>query len=115
MKIYTGPRGSGKTSHAVNDAFKKLANRRKNTVVANFDLKFSKRQIKKGYRDRFFFIPDKEMTPSKLLELSAIHRWFEVEGCTDLIIDEAGLKFNARDWQVKGPERMEWIDFFVNS
>lgn len=116
MKIYTGPRGSGKTAHSVNDAMDKLSYKRHNNVVANFGLKFSKRQInKKKYNEKFHFVPNDELTPKKLMELSARNGWYKEEGCTLLIIDEAGLFFNARDWQVKGKERMEWIDFFVNS
>lgn len=115
MRIYTGPRGSGKTSHAVNDAFKRLGQRRNNYVIANFGLKFTKRQLKKGYGDRFIYIPNEGLTPHKLMELSARYGWYKKEGATLLIIDEAGLKFNSRDWQIKGTDRMAWIDFFVNS
>ncbi|MNJ26029.1 Zonular occludens toxin (Zot) [compost metagenome] len=115
MKIYTGPRGSGKTYHIVRDAFDKLSKKKYNHVVCNFGLKFSKRQLRRGYADRFHYIRSEDMTPTRLMELSAQHGWYKKEGSTLLIIDEAGLKFNARDWQVKGTERMEWIDFFVNS
>jgi len=115
LKIYTGPRGSGKTYHGVADAFDKFGYRKNNHVVANFGLKFTKRQIAKGYEDQFHHVANADMTPQMLMELSARHGWYKKEGSTLLIFDEAGLFFNARDWHVKGAERMEWIDFFVNS
>lgn len=116
MKIYTGPRGSGKTYHGVSDIFDKLSYRKHNKVVANFGVKFTKRQIeKKKYDEKFFHIPNDELTPDRLMELSAKHGWYKKEGSTLLLIDEAGLKFNSRDWHVKGSDRMDWIEFFVNS
>jgi len=115
VEIYTGPTGSGKTSHAVSMIFEQLSYRRYNHVVANFGVNFSKRHIRKGYDKHFHSIGFKEMTPQLLMELSAKHGWYKKEGSTLLVIDEAGLKFNARDWQIAGADRMDWIDFFVNS
>jgi hypothetical protein len=118
MKVYSGPRGSGKTAHAVKDALEKLSYRKHNNVVANFDMNFRKSEIggRKSYDKKFFFIPDHEMlTPEVLIELSAKNGWYEIEGQTLLILDESGIKFNARKWNISPQIALEWVDFFVNS
>lgn len=114
--VYTGSVGSGKTYHAVAKAFEKMSYRRKNKVVANFGLKFTGRQLKKGYNDRFFYITDEELeTPEALIRLSFVNDWVGKEGMALLILDEAAVYFNARDWQAKAKTRMDWIKFIVNS
>lgn len=118
MKVYSGPRGSGKSAHAVKDIKEKLGYRRHNNVVANFDFRLRPSEIggRKRYDEKFFFIPDKEMiTPEPLIRLSAEHGWYEKEGQTLLVLDESGLKFNARTWSASPAVRMEWVDFLVNS
>lgn len=117
MKVYSGPRGSGKSAHAVKDIMEKLSYRRQHNVVANFDINFRKKEIsKKSYDKKFFFISDADMaTPEPLIRLSAQNRWYEKEGQTLLVLDESGLKFNARNWNAKQDVHQAWIDFFVNS
>ncbi|WP_172200892.1 zonular occludens toxin domain-containing protein [Saccharibacillus qingshengii] len=116
LQLYSGSVGSGKSYHAVKDAIDKLSYRRKNSVVANFAITFSDRQRKKGVDKRFFYVEDEQLeTPDYLMELSIRNGWVGKEGSALLILDEAAVYFNARDWNAKGNTRMKWIKFIVNS
>jgi zona occludens toxin len=113
VSVYLGPVGSGKSYCALARTFNRL--RRKNGgVVANFDLtEWNKREMQKGWPDRWHFVPDDELTPDKLIRLSLEKGWFGHEGSAWLLIDEAAIKFNSRDWQAT--DRVAWIKFLNHS
>lgn len=116
LAIYTGSVGSGKSYHAVKDIVEKLSYRRHNTVVANFGITFNEKHVRKGVDRRFFYVSDEQLeTPDHLMHLAIRNDWVGVEGRTLLVIDEAAVYFNSRDWNAKGDVRMKWIKFIVNS
>lgn len=110
--LYEGPVGSGKSYHALARGVAKIKAFKNNLVYSNFPIKFSKKEIKKGIDKRWYYYTDEEMTPEFFVAESFRRGFFGKEGHTLLIIDEAGVYFNSRDWQVAGEKRKEWIKFF---
>ncbi|MCL6664560.1 hypothetical protein, partial [Paenibacillus amylolyticus] len=53
---YIGPIGSGKSYHALEDIYAHL--KKGKFVIANFPLRFTAGMIRRGYADRFLFLPD---------------------------------------------------------
>lgn len=115
IRLFSGTPGSGKTLHAVH--VMDWYNRRNKPVVANFELNYSllknplsfvlmddlQRACGGKSSDRF--------SPDYLVKYS--NQYFHgkkiKEGEILLVIDEAQLVFNARDWSFNRP----WISFFT--
>lgn len=115
IEIYVGAVGSGKSYHAMARGISKIYSLRNNMVVANFPVKFSEKDYKKGVNNRWIYLDDDELTPLKLIKMSFDYGYYGKEGNTLLILDEAGVYFNARDWQISANTRKEWIKFFSQS
>lgn len=108
--LYSGTPGSGKSLHAADRIIWSL--KLKRPVICNFDI--NKNLFKKGQYDKYFtYLENSELTPKKLIEY-ARNYWQDRPIKEDhilLIIDEAQLMFNAREWTKKGRE--DWISFFT--
>lgn len=115
IEIYVGPVGSGKSYHAMECAISKIKALKNNYVVANFPIKFTEKERKKKLDERWFYWEDEQLTPENLIKLSFEKDFYGKEGHTLLIIDEAGIYFNARDWQIDSSTRKSWIKFFSQS
>lgn len=118
ITLYTGSVGSGKSFHAVDLGLQWIA---KKHVIANFPINEKKRRFatkKTRRKDRQEFERwhyDDEITIPKLMALSIEQGWIGKESQCLLLIDEAGVIFNSRDWQIQGNERMKWIKFMSQS
>lgn len=113
--IYTGAVGSGKSYNAIRQIVQKLSAWKNNSVVANFPITSCKnKKIWEKQKERFIYLPNEEITPKKMVELAIEKKFIGHEGSCLLIIDEAGLFFNARDWQ-QSKDRHTWIKFFSQS
>lgn len=110
ITLYTGTPGSGKSLHLIELILRVLGWGR--DVICNFPISFTEKEIKKGYADRFFYKTNNEITINAILEHALERGYFDKkkESQCLVIIDEAGGRFNSRDF--KQAERMEWIDFF---
>lgn len=115
IEIYVGAVGSGKSYHAMARGISKIYSLRNNIVVANFPVKFNEKDLRKGVNDRWKYMEDEELTPINLIKMSFDYGYYGKEGYALLIIDEAGVYFNARDWQISANVRKEWIKFFSQS
>lgn len=108
--LYSGTPGSGKSLHAAQKIYWWLKFKR--TVICNFPIKLEA----VGEADKigkFLYLDNLELTPQKLVEISQEHfagqRVKEEELL--LIIDEAQILFNAREWGKRG--RDAWLKFFT--
>jgi len=111
ISIFEGSVGSGKSYHALLEGLRKVNAIPVRYVVANFPLEERYCNRKELERWHFWDV----ITPEKLV-LFAIEKGFAgKEGSCLLIIDEAGILFNSRDWMVKSEERKKWISFFSQS
>ena len=103
--LYSGTPGSGKSYHVTDKIYCSLLIGR--NVIANFPVRVDK--IKRC-RGKFLYLDNVHMTINALLQFAKEnHKGFK-EGQTLVVIDEAGIKFNARCWNDK--DRLKWLDFF---
>lgn len=110
ITLYTGTPGSGKSLHLMKVVLRNL--KRGKHVIANFPVKLTEQEIKKGWDKRLHFVENKDFTIEMLIEFAIDNDFFEkkLEDQAMVIYDEAGGKFNSRDFNPF--ERMEWLDFF---
>ncbi len=105
--LYSGTPGSGKSL----DAARTIRNwvRRGAPVICNFPVNVD--SIRSRKEKNFHFWSNEMLSPDKLVAFSKSH--FEGKRCKEdsilLIIDEAQLLFNARDWSQKGRDRWTWF------
>lgn len=115
IEMYTGTPGSGKSLHlAQTMAWGLRAGR---PVVANFpyrgDLVYHGKDSVTGFPSVFFECSTCDLDPIKLREW-ALAYWGTktvIEDHILLVIDEAQLLFNSREWAKK--DRSAWLSFFT--
>jgi len=110
ITLYTGTPGSGKSLHLIELILRVLSWGR--DVICNFPITFTEKEIQKGYDKRFYYKTNDEITVNFLLEHAIMNDYFErkKESQCLVVIDEAGGRFNSRDYANK--DRSQWIDFF---
>lgn len=115
---YTGTPGSGKTYHAVYDIWNRV--KYGHPVITNIPMSFPRVRFpfrKNVSRETFYnFRETWEITPQYLMDFSNTLRdlrgWSRVpEDYIYLVIDEAQLIFNCRNWNDK--DRKAWVSFFT--
>ena len=117
IQSYVGTIGSGKSYHALEDIIAALSKGK--YVVANFPLNFSEGMIKKGFAERFMYVPDDFLMGtdgvSFLYQLQKKMEFYEKfgEGGCIVVIDEAGNYFPPED-NGKYSNKM-WKLFFTQS
>jgi len=111
IELYLGSVGSGKSYHALRRGLEKISCRPARYVVANFPIKCRNKKDK----ERWIFLDNDDLTVDMLIKISLEKGFIGKEGHALLIIDEAGINFNSRDWNIKGEERKKWVKFFSQS
>lgn len=109
ITLYSGTPGSGKSYHATADIRDALYFRRNPMpVICNYDLSHDIAH----YDTHFHYLPNNVLTPDWLVRFAG--EWWETHPFHEdrilLVIDEAQLLFNSREWQ--NPLRMAWLQFF---
>lgn len=111
IELYSGTPGSGKSVHLAKEIRNRLRNS-KCVIIGNFYINTAAIPKKKGY---YLMVENYKLTPERLLLFArsyAKHKKRRLhEGEILLIIDEAQLLFNAREWQSLG--RKGWLSFFT--
>jgi zona occludens toxin (predicted ATPase) len=129
IEMYTGFVGSGKSYHAVRrGTIIADAPAGSRWVIANFPIKkkptlrsrlpWVGKNFKKQVSDkvpRWIFRDNEDLTVDYLIEQSHKLGFYGKESQCLLLIDEAGILFNSRDWNVKPDERKAWIKFLSQS
>ena len=110
IELYSGTPGSGKSLHMAKEIRSRLK-RRDGYIIGNF---FVNTDVIKGCKGTYLLKMNDELTPDFLLQFSRnlsqeLGRRLK-EGEILLIIDEAQLLFNAREWQ--NISRNGWLSFF---
>lgn len=104
--LYSGTPGSGKSLHAAERiaAWSRLGS----PVICNFEC-----NLEKFKRAKFTYLSNSKLTPKALIQISRDHFKGKTikEGSLLLIVDEAQILFNAREWNKPGQK--EWIEFFT--
>lgn len=110
IELYSGTPGSGKSLHMAKEIRTRLRTH-KRFIIGNFYVNVKNVPKRKG---DYIFVSNDRLTPDRLLEFSRrlskhLGRRLK-EGEILLIIDEAQLLFNAREWQ--NISRSGWLSFF---
>jgi len=111
ITLYSGTPGSGKSLHLAREVSKYLKTYKK-AVIANFPINME-HVTKQGRRKAasFHYWKNKDLTVSRLVAYAKDNHTAGKEGQTLLVIDEAGIMFNARDYGTS--DRTSWIEFFM--
>jgi len=108
--LYSGTPGSGKSLHTAERLYYWL--RLGKPAICNFDISLDAVSKKNAQRLKFSYWPNNKLTVRRLLDYS--RDYFKGKTIREdqimLVIDEAQLIFNAREWQKKG--RDDWLSFF---
>lgn len=126
IEQFTGTIGSGKSYHALERILETLKSGK--YVVANFPLAFTEGMIRRGYADRFMYVPDEflmgESGVAFLYKLSTEEvyvglgktkepRFYGEESSCLVVIDESGNYFAPIDYAM--PVQKLWRTFFTQS
>lgn len=107
--LFSGTPGSYKSYHAVQECISALS--RGKNLITNFPLNYKKR-LKRPIKGIYECVNNIDLTVDYLIDFAVTHHKNSVHAQTLLVIDEASIKFNSRDFQLK--DRMRWINFFAN-
>ena len=106
--LYSGTPGSYKSYHAVKECLTWL--RQGKNLITNFPLNYQKRvKHPKGIYEQ---VTNDSLTIDYLVNFAIEHHKKGVKAQTLIVVDEASIKFNSRDFARK--DRMEWINFLAN-
>lgn len=109
--LYSGTPGSGKSLHAASYLYWWL--RSGKPAICNFDINLFA-VSRHTEQLRFLSLSNNQLTPDLLRKIA--FNYFDLrelpvrEDSILLVIDEAQLMFNAREWQTSG--RSDWLSFF---
>ena len=110
IELYSGTPGSGKSLHTAKDIRDRLRSS-KSVIIGNF---FVNTKAISKCKGTYIFVTNDRLTPDRLLIFArryAQHLGRRLkEGELLLLIDEAQLLFNSREWQNIG--RQGWLSFF---
>lgn len=112
IELYSGTPGSGKSLHVAKEIRDRLQMRRKPIIIGNFYV--NTKEIKKCF-GTYIYVDNSRLTPERLILFSkrlAKHYGRRVkEEELLIVIDEAQLIFNSRDWQCS--RNKGWMSFFT--
>ena len=110
IELYSGTPGSGKSLHTAKEIRTRLR-MHKRVIIGNF---FINTKAVKKCKGNYLMVMNDRLTPDRLLRFSR-HMSHHLgrrmkEGEILLVIDEAQLLFNSREWQ--NISRNGWLSFF---
>lgn len=113
IELYSGTPGSGKSLHAA-QKIKQWLEIIGEPVITNFP--FKARVLHERKNGSWLYIPNYKLNPDVLIRFSEEyrkrrHKTVLPEESILLVIDEAQLLFNAREWHKQGVK--EWVSFFT--
>jgi zona occludens toxin (predicted ATPase) len=111
ITLYSGTPGSGKSLH-VNREIMKILRSRKKAVISNSPVNMDVIS-RKGRRrtGEFVYLTNDKLTVDYLIGHAKKHHKVGREGQTLVVIDEAAIMFNARDYA--SFDRKAWLNFFM--
>lgn len=112
IDLYSGTPGSGKSLHVAGDIRTRLQ-RRGTVTIGNFYINTG---AVKNCRGTYLYVDNSRLLPSRLMHLSrSLSRHYGRRVREEeiwLVIDEAQLLFNSREWQTSFG-RKDWLSFFT--
>lgn len=111
IMLYSGTPGSYKSYHATSDVIRWLKIGK--NVIANFCINPTNYFKNKKVKGNFYFKTNEQITVNYLVNFAKEHhQQGKLRAQTLVVIDEASIMFNARQFDRK--DRMDWINFFAN-
>lgn len=111
ISLYSGTPGSYKSYHATSDIVHWLGAGK--NVIANYPVNAQKYYKNRKNLGKFVFLRNSDLTIDYLLNFAKEnHKPGKLKAQTLVVIDEASIMFNARQFDRK--DRMEWVNFFAN-
>ncbi len=111
ISLYSGTPGSYKSYHATSDIVHWLGAGK--NVIANYPVNARKFYKNRKNLGKFIFLRNSDLTIDYLLKFAKEnHKPGKLKAQTLIVIDEASIMFNARQFDRK--DRMEWVNFFAN-
>lgn len=111
ISLYSGTPGSYKSYHATADIISWLGAGK--NVIANYPVNARKFYKNRKNLGKFIFLRNSDLTIDYLLKFAKEnHKPGKLKAQTLIVIDEASIMFNARQFVRK--DRMEWVNFFAN-
>lgn len=110
IELYSGTPGSGKSLRAAMVIAEHL--RDGWPVIANFDIRTDRIRRRWKRPPKFYPVDNEDLSPADLVQYARLY-WGDRHVREDkilLVIDEAQLLFNAREWGKAG--RKDWLSFF---
>lgn len=114
INLFSGTPGSGKSYHMARFIYSNIKYQNC-VIIANFDINLSSIKHPRG---QFYYVTNDKITPQFLADFAKNYISEQrgkgknvKEGQIILIIDEAQLLFNAREWSKAG--RNDWNAFFT--
>ena len=110
VKLYSGTPGSGKSLDVTSKILTALFFGK--DVISNYPITFTQKEIKKGYQERFFYVPDDRITVNNLMQFAQLRGYLQKkkESQCLVVVDEAGGRFNCREYGKN--DRQQWCKFF---
>lgn len=114
ISLYSGTPGSYKSYHATAEVISWLGKGK--NVIANFPIDAHKYYRKGKKLGKFCFVPNSDLTVEYLINFAKNnHRTGKLNAQTLVVIDEASIMFNPRQFdKSEKKSRMDWINFFAN-
>ena len=109
ISLYSGTPGSYKSYHAVQRSLIWLATG--GNLITNFPLNY-KNKLKRPIKGVYECVTNQTLTVDYLIDFAIKYHHTGIKPQTLVVIDEASIKFNSRDFMLK--DRMKWINFFAN-
>ncbi|MGL6125465.1 MAG: zonular occludens toxin domain-containing protein [Metamycoplasmataceae bacterium] len=107
--FYSGTPGSGKSLNSARAIYFNLFKYKRN-VIANFPINMEVYDSKKN-KGNFTYVSNLDISANYLIQYAKENHVPGVESQTLVVIDEASIIFNSRNWQDKG--RMKWLELFA--
>lgn len=108
ITLYSGTPGSGKSYHAAKDLLKRF--KRGGGIIANFPVSVPS-NVSPAENLRVAYWDNSDITPQRLTAYALKYHKMGVEGQTLVVLDEAQVIFNCREFGVK--DRKDWVKFFT--
>lgn len=108
ITLYSGTPGSGKSLDCAHTIYNWC--RLGLPVICNFPINVDHIRVWRKEKE-VYYIPNSELNPDDLVAYSKEHFFGKAvkEDSILLLLDEAQLLFNARDWRGKGRDRWNWF------
>lgn len=104
--LMTGTPGSGKSLHMAKIILSRA--KRSGGIIANYPVSLN---LGKKLKANVLYCDNKDLSPDYFVQYAYNHHKKGVEGQTIIVIDEAQLVFNCRDFGKK--DRNDWVKFFT--